>query len=906
MDLVNYTPPQVLVDQKYVSAATSASEPILSACVVAPSFQIKRDVRVSEFMASMNVDTAYRDDYSNCGPAETQFIDFGKDSQGEYREMSVEMGLGSDTGWAFIRDYSDDYPSEWDNITSKSDDEDRADYIVIFSATGYSSIVVKQIEEVVDDPQGGSMLKVSSSGMNPTQDANYYIVSPVFEDVSSSLPPDFTGGGGGEDSEVQEGDYICLTREIDEGSSNYYRFPVYLKVKKVLGETQILVDYSSVVDIRHGTDLAYDIYKKANVFLPVKFKLPDLELGAIFFDPYGLVYKLDSSSNPARGDLKNCNPILKVTSNVTTKYIPIDCYEVVEDEDGTPLVIVNQNFEMDDIRLGWATARSDVSLPAVESGSYKFTDNSQDFISLGVTRGDIVEIDTDSFGRDPETITNRAKVVAVDNAHQLTLVLPGFENVQSPLYRIIQEEFEEGYITCSYRAQRTSYVGGMVRASNYLELNSLIPPVSPENPLAWGMWMALNHTGQQVSGTMTDEIIENTYYDVRRGSGDSLGIQVKKVQQGSVASFDRALEYLEGQEVYAIHPMSYEGSVHQSLFTHIVKMSVPERKRERIGLITPRLWTAEVRVEENYGGTVEVNNYKYEKFSIGEESDIDFLSRGVLPGEWLQILSPAGLVGSYRISDVGAKFLILSSPVSGVTSEVTGLTWRIISNMYDKTEQALKIASYADSFAGGVDESGDPAYNDRRLLCIWPDYMSQPDISGDLESWYLASGVSGMVSGYAPQQGFTNLSMNGYDSLRHSNLEYFTDEQLNMMAPGGVYIIVQDREGEPVYCRHQLTCAFDLISTRELSIVKNVDFIAKFIRIGLKGYIGKYNITETFKSILKMATQSLINWLKKSGSLKNATIDQLIVDEDNPDTILIHLSLDVPYPCNYIKVTLFI
>ena len=69
----------------------------------------------------------------------------------------------------------------------------------------------------------------------------------------------------------------------------------------------------------------------------------------------------------------------------------------------------------------------------------------------------------------------------------------------------------------------------------------------------------------------------------------------------------------------------------------------------------------------------------------------------------------------------------------------------------------------------------------------------------------------------------------------------YTNRQLNVMAAGGVYILVQDAQGGPVVCRHQLSTDTSTIETRELSITKVVDFTAKFMRAGLRNFIGRSN-----------------------------------------------------------------
>ena len=126
------------------------------------------------------------------------------------------------------------------------------------------------------------------------------------------------------------------------------------------------------------------------------------------------------------------------------------------------------------------------------------------------------------------------------------------------------------------------------------------------------------------------------------------------------------------------------------------------------------------------------------------------------------------------------------------------------------------------------------------------------------------------------------------------------------MAAGGVYILVQDVQGAPVICRHQLSTDLTSIETRELSITKVVDYTAKFLRTGLRNFIGRSNITQPFLDNLSTVIQGQLNFLIENGVLIGADINNILQDADAPDTVLVDITLDVPFPCNYIRITLVI
>jgi hypothetical protein len=199
------------------------------------------------------------------------------------------------------------------------------------------------------------------------------------------------------------------------------------------------------------------------------------------------------------------------------------------------------------------------------------------------------------------------------------------------------------------------------------------------------------------------------------------------------------------------------------------------------------------------------------------------------------------------------------------------------------------------------------AYSDRRFWMTFPD-QCRATISGQeqiLEGFYMNAAIVGMIGQQPPQQSFTNFPMSGFTGVLRSS-SFFSESQLNVMAGGGVYIIIQDSQGAPLMSRMALTTNMTSIETRTDSITKVVDFCAKFLRKSLRTYIGRFNITQGFLDSLGSVVQGLLSFLVETGVLIGANLNNIIQDESAPDTVLIDVRLDVPYPCNYIRLTLVI
>jgi hypothetical protein len=172
-----------------------------------------------------------------------------------------------------------------------------------------------------------------------------------------------------------------------------------------------------------------------------------------------------------------------------------------------------------------------------------------------------------------------------------------------------------------------------------------------------------------------------------------------------------------------------------------------------------------------------------------------------------------------------------------------------------------------------------------------------------LEPHYLQAANAGAISRQPPQVSFTNLPIVGFESVFGTN-DYFSDKHLDIIAAGGNWTIIQNGPGTPLFARMALTTDMRSVETRTDSITKVVDFTSKFMRAGLRIFIGRYNITQGFLDMLSQVVHGLGAVLVELGVLVDITLNNIIQDADNRDTVLIDETIDPPYPCNYIRLVL--
>ena len=239
------------------------------------------------------------------------------------------------------------------------------------------------------------------------------------------------------------------------------------------------------------------------------------------------------------------------------------------------------------------------------------------------------------------------------------------------------------------------------------------------------------------------------------------------------------------------------------------------------------------------------------------------------------------------------------------------LVYRVIREL-DKTEQVTEMVTVAQGYAS------------RRLVTCYPSSMDVAGlVDGSLErtvvttpadaaaqpGYYGACVVGGQTAGQPPQQGFTNLPINGISRVYFSN-EYFNEEQLSDLSNGGVYVFVQDNPTALPYCIHELTTDVSALETGEYMITKDFDYIAWTFLDTMWPFIGTWNITTETMGFIRQALAQIIanlkgTYVRKIGApLIDAAITDIAVSDLSSDRIDAYIEVDLPMVLNTIAMHL--
>lgn len=451
---------------------------------------------------------------------------------------------------------------------------------------------------------------------------------------------------------------------------------------------------------------------------------------------------------------------------------------------------------------------------------------------------------------------------------------------------------------------------GLITWSDTTTLLETAPPINKDNPGSLMSYLALLNSP--------------------RASVLSIGVPEVSADapDGTPVGYQKCFEFLESEEVYALALATQNSVIHQAGQAHVDAMSQPESKGERILLFNPPI--PDRANPSLVGSGTDCNSTEHENEVLVETNIAPgLIALGIDPNEDINpttgeivnevYLDIAGTDLKYLIQKVedGTKITIRTTFADGDGNDdsffsTTDFPLTVISDEWSVFKRGAPLLMPGstkpdkDAIAETV-QGVAKAYGDRRLYYVFPDkaVVNVGGLDQQVNGYYAAAAVAGMIGQLPPYQGFTNYPIAGLVTVNGSN-DMFKEEQLAVMAAGGVYILVQDVEGAPVVCRHQLSTDISTLEKRELSITKDVDYVAKFMRIALRNWIGRTNITEPFMDQLGTITQGLIQFLIDNHYLNGAEINNILQDENQPDTIIIDITLDVPYPCNYIRVTLII
>lgn len=500
-----------------------------------------------------------------------------------------------------------------------------------------------------------------------------------------------------------------------------------------------------------------------------------------------------------------------------------------------------------------------------------FIDLNADFVADGVKVGDLLRFVVSA----PELIQGDSSVSTQTGDFLVLNVVSDTELEVDPVlvdeakieYNIDRKGTSTGDVLISYTAQRTDGVGILFEHQTTTQIENDLGAIVPENPLAYAVFLAGLHTDGVVASTM--------------------------VAADSVTEHAKASEFLESKEVYGIVPLTQNPAIHQIWQQHVDQQSRPEGKKERIVLINNEIKDKEIYQTQSTTGETTATS------DLFDDPNAKFLTNAVPVGARLKF-AVAQTFGGTPVTEIAIKSVISETQVEVIATAdatVAAIDYTVESPDFTKLQKAVNLQGIGKGF------------QNRRVVMVVPDIaeVSVDSTEQDVAGYFLAAAVAGLISGSSPSQGFTNFPFAGFLGLKNSNF-FFNETELGAIAAGGGFIFIQETLGAPLTVRHQLTTDVTSIQRRELSIVKAVDFVSKFLRNRIRNLIGIHNITPNFlDNILTPQVNGIIQDMVEDRIIGRGTkITRLVQDELQPDTVKVDITLEVLFPANFVDFTLLI
>ena len=494
---------------------------------------------------------------------------------------------------------------------------------------------------------------------------------------------------------------------------------------------------------------------------------------------------------------------------------------------------------------------------------------------------------------------------------------------ESPEYRVLSAKL---YV--EHRDLITSTAEDIQSVASSTLVESALGTLHPDNPLAFGTYMAALNCGDRL-----------VYY---------CGVPTDDLSGYNVALSKASLT----DDVYFIVPMSGDEMVVDAVKAHVEEMSTAQNKMWRVGFVSQ----TPPATDTIYDRTNNPSNVDfYARFVLKDDRDplTDGLNLIQFMMDWDKddpaVNSSVKCLRDVRAGDVVRIWLDNSDDDWDSTPHYTERYVRkVVSNSV--LQLARPVYECANSgTAGDGNESNDYCLPDmipsnktgnhfkvevyrklmpdqqvqyiadlssslatRRMYNVFPSVASTDGVVFTGE--FIAAAAAGLASSVLPQQPITNVELNGIGDVPVVYQTY-SRAQLNAIAAGGTFIVMQDRPAAQVYVRHQISTAYkdnDLLKS-ELSVTKNLDSISYYFAEMFAPYIGKYNITPQLLRVLRDRLREGILALESETAAglygpqvlaEGTEIVELRQSEVNKDHVYAKVHLNLPVPFNYFDLDL--
>jgi hypothetical protein len=497
----------------------------------------------------------------------------------------------------------------------------------------------------------------------------------------------------------------------------------------------------------------------------------------------------------------------------------------------------------------------------------------------------------------------------VDTLNQL-LVLKPYVDRTSTGFVPSGRPFFSMYV--SYRALRKDLTEGVSIAS-VNDLDS-VSPLTASNPLGLALQLAFSSSnGTIVYGYGVDEVSELE-------------------PSGTRTAYQSSLNWLQGQDAYALAPLTTATAVHDDFKSHAETMSDEDHKSERICLVCP---TIPHRKSSTTAGTGKASRTSTTvlHFDAGELNVQKALTDIGVTSEYYADMASFGDDEKIYIdvSTDASHFLVKSVDVgaNNVTVYVDDTWWATHEGNEDGfyyapesggslpdmslSGETCSILQRGESFenADGTLDTEECAiamgewashYNSIRVRMIGPDSIELPieGLSSRVSGTYATAIAAAQVCGNPPSNPLTGAVV---PVLTNAYLPSgMSDYERGIAANGGYCLIVNDNG--IITWRDFVTTKTSPIEDFEHSMITPDDVAAKLFRQELRPYVGPLSIDSGYLGKVSMVADSVCTRLVSSHIYQSASPKGVAQSASDKRQVIVTIERSIYYPARSILVIL--
>jgi hypothetical protein len=449
----------------------------------------------------------------------------------------------------------------------------------------------------------------------------------------------------------------------------------------------------------------------------------------------------------------------------------------------------------------------------------------------------------------------------------------------------------------------------LLEISDEETLDDLLGPVTEENPLALGIFFALQNAPSTTIKALGVDEISSIY------------------PEGTPAAYNRVIDFISSRDVFALAPLTTNDEVHSSFDTFVTDYADPDKnnsQKEMIVWINKKIPTRKVDtvVVSGLSATTPVSTVNQVNIDVNPASAL--LALGINPAVaipyssqlYLQVLV-AGHLRNYSVSAVNSVNLTLRTSFSTGQNTDGFFSTTNLTEVLSNVSYSLKVRGAELLIPGSTQVDKNKVaetvneiaqtFGNRRVRYVFPELVVAPvlGISKQIPGYYACAAYAGLTSSQPPQQPFSNLLIKGFTDVIKTS-RYFSDTQLDVIAGGGVFILVNDKAGLPIYCRHQLTTDTTSLEVQEHSITVQLDAVVKLQRSRFRRFLGNRNLTQELLGEFSTVADATIKFLvNEAGTVDDIVIKNLSVNPKRKDGLILEEFVTPFYPLNNIQVYVY-